>query len=177
MKRDELKALGIAEEHLDGVLKLYSQSLEREKVKREQAVAERDELKTQLDETAKQMEAFKALDVDGIKKAADDWRVKYEAATQEAEAKIQALTYDHALTECLAGYKFTSNLAREAAALKLKSAKLPLNDGKIIGADDVISALKKDNPAAFEVPKAGGDALAGAPPAPPAKPFVVPSVF
>jgi hypothetical protein len=118
-------------------------------------------LKAQIKDANAQIEGFKALDVDGVKKAAEEWKTKYETASKEAEERIASLTRDHALGEYLAGHKFTSQLARDAAFVKLKAANLPLNEGKIVGADDVMAALKKDNPSAFEAPKAGGESFFG----------------
>lgn len=59
--------------------------------------ARNEELKSvqaQLAEAGKTIEGFKALDVDGIKKAADEWKAKAEQAEKDAAAQVAAVKFD-----------------------------------------------------------------------------------
>lgn len=48
----------------------------------------------QLAEANTAIEGFKALDVDGIQKAADEWKAKAEQAQKDAEAQVAAVKFD-----------------------------------------------------------------------------------
>lgn len=104
-------------------------------------------LKSQIEEANKQIESFKGMDIDGIKKTADDYKSKYEAAEAKAKADLEALQFDHALTGALSGAK-----AKNATAVKalIDMNALKLADGKIIGLDEQLTKIKTDNDYLFE---------------------------
>jgi hypothetical protein len=88
-------------------------------------------------------------------------------ATQKTahEEAVAAMRQDTALNAYLGGHKFTSDLAREAVFAKLKGAALKLGeDGKLVGADDVMKGIREKNPGAFEPPKQESRGLFTPPP-------------
>lgn len=93
MKREELEKLGLEKEAIDSIMALNGKDIEAHKAKISAAEAERDGLKSQLDEAGKAIEGFKSLDIDGIKKSADEWREKAEQAAKDAEAKVYQVRY------------------------------------------------------------------------------------
>ncbi|MEG0092259.1 MAG: phage scaffolding protein [Oscillospiraceae bacterium] len=56
------------------------------------------ELKTQLGEASNAIAGFKAMDIDSIKKAADDWKVKAEQAEKDATAKIADMQFSNLIS-------------------------------------------------------------------------------
>lgn len=105
--------------------------------------------KTQLDEANKQIEQFKGLDVDGIKKAADDWKAKFEASEEDYRKKLSERDYNDAALSALSDVKFTSKAAKTAFLALLKEKQLKLDSGKLVGFDDVLTQAKTDDPSAF----------------------------
>ena len=72
MKREYLKSLELSEEIIDKIMDENGKDVEAVKNK----YADYDNIKVQLKEANKQIENFKKMDIDKIKKAADDWKKK-----------------------------------------------------------------------------------------------------
>lgn len=70
MKREYLKSLELSEEIIDKIMDENGKDVEAVKNK----YADYDNIKVQLKESNKQIENFKNMDIDKIKKAADDWK-------------------------------------------------------------------------------------------------------
>ena len=86
MNKKDLTELGIAEDIAEKIIVMHGKDIEKHKTALETAQAEGKSVKDQLAEASKQIEAFKGMDIDGIKKAADDWKAKAEKAAAEAPA-------------------------------------------------------------------------------------------
>lgn len=141
MKREFLEELKIDKEVIDKIMAENGKDIEAEKQKVTAKQTELDGFKTQLTEANKQIEAFKGMDIEGIKKAADDWKVKAETAQTEAQKQIAQLQFDYALETELS----------KAGARNPKTIKALLNveglknvDGNIIGLKEQLDKLKTD---------------------------------
>lgn len=113
-------------------------------------------LKTQADGLDKQVkeanatiESYKGMDIEGIKKSADDWKTKYETDTAQLQEQMRQQTYDYEAERYLAKYKFSSELAKKAALTEFREKKFQLQDGAFLGADDYMKQMKEANPTAF----------------------------
>lgn len=80
----------IAKEHLDAIMEENGKDIEAAKAK----FADYDSIKTQLSEANAAIDRFKALDVDGIKQAAEDWKIKYEAEMEQGAQKLADLEFN-----------------------------------------------------------------------------------
>lgn len=143
MKTEELLALGITEEQAKSILVINGKDIESSKAK----FSDYDDLKTQLSEANKQIQAFKEMDIDGIKKAADDWKVKAETAEKEAQSKLERLQFDHALDSALGGAK-AKNPKAVRALLDMEGLKL--NGEEVVGLKEQLEKIKTDNDYLFE---------------------------
>lgn len=105
------------------------------------------DLQTQLTDANKKIESFKGMDIDGIKAAADDWKQKYEKAAKDADDKINALKFDHALEGAL-----TASKAKNAKAVKalLDMDGLKMNGEEIVGLSEQLEKIKKENDFLFD---------------------------
>lgn len=111
----------------------------------------------QLKDTGAQLAAandkiaeFGKMDIEGIRKAADDWKEKAEKAEREAQAKIAEMEHDGLLREKLSGVKFTSEYAKKGVFDEIKAKGLKVENGQILGFEDAFSAIKEAQPSAFE---------------------------
>ena len=147
MKREDLKALELEDGVIDQIMKLHGQDIEDHKSKLEAAEKQTDDLQGRLEEANKTIEGFKDLDVDGIKKAADDWKAKAEQAEKDAKTQIEQLKFDHALEGAL-----TSAKAKNPKAVKalLDMEALKYNEGKIIGLEEQLKTVQEENDYLFE---------------------------
>ena len=151
MKRDEIKKLlgdAATDDLVDQLMALHGKSVEAGKTALTTAQAEVAGLKKQVAEAGAQIEKFKDLDIEGVKKTADEWKTKAEEARTEADAQIAKLKFDHALDSALTGAKAKSPKAVKAL-LDADLLKLA-DDGKISGLKEQLETLQKDNDYLFE---------------------------
>ena len=129
MKREDLKALELSDDQIEKIMVLNGKAIEANKTAAANATAELETTKAQLTEANKQIEDFKSMDVDSIKKAADDWRAKYEQAEQDYKGKLATMQFESELDTALAGAKVKN--AKAVKAL-LSSDDLRDANGKFI---------------------------------------------
>lgn len=108
-----------------------------------------DGLEGQLKEANTAIESYKGMDIEGIKKSAEEWKAKYEADTASLQKQMEQQTYDYEAERYLSKFKFSSELARKAAIADFREKKFQLQDGAFLGADDFMKQLKETNPTAF----------------------------
>lgn len=148
MKREELIKLGIAEDLVDKIMALHGSDIESHKAKLTTSQAEIDGLKKQLTEAGTTIEGFKKLDPEALQKAADEWKVKAEAAQAEATNQVAALKFDHALDGALTGAK-AKNAKAVKALLAMDALKLN-DDGSILGLKEQLEKIQSENDFLFE---------------------------
>jgi len=149
MKREDLKGLNLPDEAIDSIMALHGKDIESHKTKLVTLQTEVDGLKGQLTEAGAQIEKFKVMDVDGIKAAADDWKLKAEKAQTDAAAQLQSLKFDHALEGALTGAK-AKNIKAVQSLLSRDALKFNDADGTIIGLNEQLEKIKSENDYLFQ---------------------------
>lgn len=154
MKTEFLKSLNLSQEVIDKIMAENGKDIAVEQKKTEKVIQERDSyklktesLETQVNDANTEIQKFKDMDIDGIKKAADDWKETAEKAKADADKQISQMKFDYALSAALTGAK-----AKNAKAVKalLDMDGLKFNDGKIVGLDEQLAQIKTDNDYLFE---------------------------
>lgn len=154
MKTEFLKSLNLSQEVIDKIMAENGKDIAVEQKKAEKVIQERDSyklkaesLETQVNDANTEIQKFKDMDIDGIKKAADDWKETAEKAKADADKQISQMKFDYALSTALTGAK-----AKNAKAVKalLDMDGLKFNDGKIVGLDEQLAQIKADNDYLFE---------------------------
>jgi predicted nucleic acid-binding Zn-ribbon protein len=149
MKKEDLIKLGLTDEAvIEQIIILHGKDIEKHKTGLSTAQAESDGLKKQLTDANAAIEGFKKLDVEGIKKAADEWKTKAEQAQTEANKQIAGLKFDHALDGALSGAKAKNGKAVKAL-LDAELLKLA-DDGSISGLKEQLEKIKSENDYLFE---------------------------
>ena len=154
MKTEFLKSLNLSQEVIDKIMAENGKDIAVEQKKAEKVIQERDSyklkaesLETQVNDANTEIQKFKDMDIDGIKKAADDWKETAEKAKADADKQISQMKFDYALSAALTGAK-----AKNAKAVKalLDMDGLKFNDGKIVGLDEQLAQIQADNDYLFE---------------------------
>lgn len=105
--------------------------------------AKNEELKTvqgQLSDANKTIDGFKAMDIDGIKKASEDWKTKYEQAEKDHAAKLDGLELDGKIESALREAK-AKNAKAVRALLDMEALKSSKNrDADIKAAVEAVAA-------------------------------------
>jgi hypothetical protein len=154
MKRADLEKLGLNVEALekaelskdviDHIMELLGKGVQSHKTAAETAQSEAQALQEQIAEANKKIDSFKDLDVDSIKQEADNWKVKAQEAEENHKKAVASLKFDHALSDALVSAK-VKNTKAVVALLNRDDLKLSEADGKIIGLDDQLQAIRESD--------------------------------
>lgn len=98
-------------------------------------------VKKQLTDANAEIQSYKDMDIDGIKKSAKEWEDKYNADTKALEDRLEAQEYSHAADMFMSKYQFTSKPAREGIMAEFNKKGFKLEDGKFLGAEDYMKTL------------------------------------
>ncbi len=97
------------------------------------------ELEKQLNEASKTIDSFKEMDIDGIKKKAEEYKEQAEKARAEAEQTIQSIQYDIALEKALTAANVRDT---KSVCAHIDRDSLVFKDGELIGLDKQIEEIK-----------------------------------
>ncbi len=107
-------------------------------------------LKEQLKNANAEIQSYKDMDIDSIKKSVSDWETKYNKDTQELQDKLVKKDYEYKVKEKVSGLKFTSESAKKSFMADLMEKNLKLENDTILGFDDFVKNYKETDPNAFE---------------------------
>lgn len=150
-----LEGLGITnEEAVNKIVAEYGNDIKTEKDAAET-------LKTQLSEANTQIESFKSMDIDAVKKSAADWEAKFK----QSEADRAAFEHRTKVGSLVKELKLKDSIYEDYLTNQLIEKELKFDGDKLIGGEDVINAFKESHPDAFQtepIPpkfsyKTGGD--------------------
>lgn len=116
--------------------------IEKFKTENETNKTELKSVKEQLKSANETIESYKNMNIEDIKKSADDYKAKFEQSENERKSEIEKLKLTHAIDNALtkAGAK---NLNAVKATLDLSNVKL---DGdKLLGFDDLLKNSKEQD--------------------------------
>ena len=154
MTKEELQALGLNEEQIKEVFKINGIDVEKAKGDIEKLKNDLQAKETELDTTKEQLKtanetigSYKSMDIESIKKSAEEYKSKFEEAQKKAKADMEKLQFDHALENAL-----TKSKAKNTKAVKalLDLEGLKLKDDEIIGLKDQLEKVKEKNDFLFE---------------------------
>ncbi len=148
MKRNFLEGLGISDKELiDKILDENGKDIEAAKGNLEEVKTQLSTANEQLASANAQIDGFKAMDIDGVKRAADEWKEKFEKAQKDGEAALNKLRFDTALDKALSGAQ-----AKNAKAVKalLDMEALKLDGEEIKGLNEQLEAVKSENAYLFD---------------------------
>jgi chromosome segregation ATPase len=137
MKREDLAALGITDDAtVQKIMDLHGADLTKLQNNISTLTAERDNLKTQLNDANTKLNGYDP-----------EWKSKAEAAEKAAQQKIEALKFDYALNDALRAAK-----VRDVVAVKahLNTDALKLDGDNILGLKEQLENIKKESGFLFE---------------------------
>ncbi len=135
----------VPEEKKQGLETEFSESY-REAQEFKELNTELEGVKGQLSQANEQIAGFKELDIEGVKQKATEWEQKYNQAAEDSAREIEQLKFDFALDK-----ELTKAQARNPKAVKalLDRDALKYDKGKIIGLEEQLETLKKNEDSAF----------------------------
>lgn len=143
MKREFLQNFKVGDQPLpkeviDAIMEENGRDIENAK----KPFADYETIKSQLAEANKTIEDFKGMDIEGVKKAAEDWKAKAEQAEKDAAARIADMEFDGILKDAITAAK-GKNAKAIAALLDVPTLKASKNQAEDIKA--ALEAVQKEN--------------------------------
>lgn len=149
MKRDFLKELGLTDEQIDKIMAENGKDIEKYKSESDALRTTNTQQKTQLEEANKQIESFKSMDIEGIKKAADDYKTKFEEAEKNYKAELDKISYNSAAEKFVDSLKPKDGLSKSAILSEFAKKEFKLDGENFVGGKEWAEQFKKDNAAHF----------------------------
>ena len=111
--------------------------------------SERDTWKERAEIAENTLKSFEGIDPESIKGELATWKQKAADAEKEYNDKIYDRDFADALKAALEDVKFSSTSAKKAVMADIKDAGLKLKNGKILGLNDLLEQIKKDDASAL----------------------------
>lgn len=153
MERKFLEGLELDAATVDKIMAEHGKSTQANQTKVKELEGQLSAAQSTITAANSEIERYKGLDIDGIKKAADEWKAKAEKAEGDAKAQLDSIRFDSALDAALATAKARNPKAAKAL-LNLESLKL--TDSGIVGLTEQLKTIKEENAFLFEPEPAGG---------------------
>lgn len=99
-----------------------------------------------LKDANKEIKSYKDMDIDTIKKSADDYKVKFE----EAEVMLEKQNREFAAKEFLNQYNFANDRSKKSVLGDFLEKDFKLENDKFLGAEDWIKTLVENEPEVFK---------------------------
>lgn len=146
MKREELKALlgdKADDATIDKIMEINGKDIKKHQDDATKAGNDLQAAQGQLSEANKQIEAFKDMKPEDLKKSADDWKAKYDKAIADHQESEKKRLFDGALEKGLAEAK-AKNVKTVTPLLDLNGLKFNEADGSLIGLKEQLEKIKAD---------------------------------
>lgn len=144
MKREFLEGLNLDKETIDSIMSEYGKTTQ---ILRD----ERDTLKTQIDNANKEIQSYKDMDIESIKKSADDWKTKYEEMEANQKVEKEKSIREARTNAFFNDVKFASESAKAGVISQFneKDFKYDEESQKFLCASEWLNDLKEKDAGAF----------------------------
>lgn len=149
MKVEFLKGLGLTDEQIQSIQAESGKEIQKHKDDYATLKAENDSQKKLLENANKEISSYKDMDIEGIKKSAEDYKTKYEEAEKEYQAKIAQMEYDSKLDKYLNGCNFKNDIYRKEVVSRIKEKGLKFDGDTLLGGEEVINSFKNEYPDSY----------------------------
>ena len=143
--REFLKGLELDEETINTIMAEHGKLVTKDK-------EEITNLKKQVEDANNEIKSYKDMDIEGIKKSADDWETKYnDLVKSQNEAKEKSIREERT-NAFFNGVEFASESAKAGviAQFNEKDFKYDEKEQKFQGASEWLEELKKNDVGAFK---------------------------
>lgn len=110
---------------------------------------ERNTYKSQLDTANETLKKFDGMDPDAISRQKGEYEKKIKEIQEEYQKKEETKNYEEIVDKSLGEMKFTSEYAKKAVKDEIMAAGLKVVDGKLMGLNDLVGAIKEKDSSVF----------------------------
>ena len=151
MKREFLEGLNLEGDTIESIMKEYGTSISKINAELTNSKNEVQTLKTQLDNANNEIKSYKDMDIESIKKSANDWETKYNELVENQKAEKEKSIRNERINEFFKDTKFSSEMARNGviAEFNKKDFKYDEETKSFQGASEWLSNLKSTDKGSF----------------------------
>ena len=144
MKREFLEGLGLENEKVEAIMKEHGTAISKLNSDLTNSKNEVQTLKTQIDDANKEIQSYKDMDIDSIKKSASDWETKYNELVENQKAEKEQNIRNERVNTFFADIKFSSEMAKAGviAEFNKKDFKYDEETKSFQGANEWLNILK-----------------------------------
>lgn len=149
MKREFLKGLGLEDTVIDQIMDENGKDINKANEKVKTLEAEVNNTKELLTNANKEIDSYKSMDIEAIKKSAEDYKTKYETAENDYKAKIAEMELNNKLEKYVDGLNLKNDIYKNAVISQIKEKELKFDGDTLLGGEELVKGFKEKYAEAF----------------------------
>lgn len=149
MKREFLKGLDLEDAVIDQIMDENGKDINKANDKIKTLETEVNNTKELLTNANKEIDSYKSMDIDAIKKSAEDYKAKYETAEKDYQAKITQMEYDNKLDKFVGTLNLKNDIYKKEVISRIKEKKLKFDGDTLLGGEEFVKGFKEQYAEAF----------------------------
>nr|DAM73423.1 MAG TPA: minor structural protein [Caudoviricetes sp.] len=149
MKREFLKGLGLEDTVIDQIMDENGKDINKANEKVKTLEAEVNNTKELLTNANKEIDSYKSMDIDAIKKSAEDYKTKFETAEKDYQAKISEMEYNNKLDKYVNTLNLKNDIYKKEVISRIKEKELKFDGDTLLGGEELVKGFKEQYSEAF----------------------------
>ena len=149
MKREFLKGLGLEDTVIDQIMDENGKDINKANEKVKTLEAEVNNTKELLTNANKEIDSYKSMDIDAIKKSAEDYKTKFETAEKDYQAKISEMEYNNKLDKYVNTLNLKNDIYKKEVISRIKEKELKFDGDTLLGGEEFVKGFKEQYAEAF----------------------------
>lgn len=96
-----------------------------------------------------EIDSYKSMDIDAIKKSAEDYKTKFETAEKDYQAKITQMEYDNKLDKYVGTLNLKNDIYKKEVISRIKEKELKFDGDTLLGGEELVKGFKEEYAEAF----------------------------
>ena len=149
MKRDFLKGLGLEDTVIDQIMDENGKDINKANEKVKSLETEVNNTKELLTNANKEIDSYKSMDIDAIKKSAEDYKTKFETTENDYKAKIAEMELNNKLEKYVDKLSLKNDIYKKEVISRIKEKGLKFDGDTLLGGEDLVKSFKEEYSDAF----------------------------
>lgn len=150
MKVEFLKGLGLTDEQIQSIQAESGKEIQKYKDENTGLKADNDNKTELLKNANAEIDSYKSMDIEAIKKSAEDYKTKYETAEKEHQAQLSQIEYDNKLGKYVDKLNLKNDIYKNAVISQIKEKGLKFDGDTLLGGEELVKEFKEQYADAFE---------------------------
>lgn len=149
MKVEFLKGLGLTDEQIQSIQAESGKEIQKYKDENTNLKADNDNKTELLKNANAEIDSYKSMDIEAIKKSAEDYKTKFETAEKDYQAKISEMEYNNKLDKYVNTLNLKNDIYKNAVISQIKEKGLKFDGDTLLGGEELVKGFKEQYADAF----------------------------